>query len=86
LPAASPLRAAGSHDQADLFMAFHDKAIKDEIQAMSPWEIHENVNKVIVRSAIDIVWDTDRRRQKFVQENMSADAADDRNFFGVTVR
>jgi hypothetical protein len=64
-----------------LFIAFRDDKIRAEIQAMSPWEIHSNVNRAIVRSAIEVVWDADGRRIKYVQENMSTDAKDDRNFF-----
>jgi hypothetical protein len=65
-----------------LFLAFRDADIKAQILAMSPWDIHDNVNAVVVRSAIERVWDTDPQRLKFVQDEMSLDAKDDRNLFG----
>jgi hypothetical protein len=64
-----------------LFLAFRDEKIRAEVQVMSPWEIHENVNRAVVRNAIDRVWDTDAQRLTYVQENMSAEAENDRNFF-----
>lgn len=67
-----------------LFLAFNDEAIEREIRAKSPWEISETVNHQVVRRAIDAVWDVDNRRLPYVQRNMSADAALDRNFFSMT--
>lgn len=64
-----------------LFLAFGDDAIRRETMARSPWDIHETVNNRVIRCAIDMAWDTDNSRLRYVQENLSADSADDRDFF-----
>jgi hypothetical protein len=70
-----------------LFLAFANEQIKSEIQStMSPWHIVENTNKVVIRGAIEVVWDTTKSRLPFVQQNFSADAENDRNFFATTGR
>ena len=65
-----------------MFFAFANKNIQAEIQGMSPWHISDQANAVIVRSAIEVVWDTDARRLPYVSKQLSLDAGNDRKFFG----
>jgi uncharacterized protein DUF4238 len=64
-----------------LFLAFHDRVIEQEITARSPWDIADTVNARVVRNAIEVAWDVDDERLLYVEENLSADAGLDRNFF-----
>jgi hypothetical protein len=65
-----------------LFLAFANEKIQADIQSLSPWHIADQVNAVVVRSAIDVAWDTTAFRLPFVMKNLSTDAGGDRNFFG----
>jgi hypothetical protein len=65
-----------------LFLAFANAEIQADINSRSPWEIVENVNKAVVRNAVEVAWDRTNFRLPFVQEHLSANAKNDRNFFG----
>lgn len=64
-----------------MFFAFANKQIQAEIKGLSPWHIADQANEVIVRSAIEFVWDKDASRLPFVTKRLSMDAAHDRKFF-----
>lgn len=69
-----------------LFLAFANKEIRQEIGAMSPWEIVGNVNTAAIRGAIEMAWDTTAFRLPLMKQHLSADAKADRNFFEVKPR
>jgi hypothetical protein len=64
-----------------LFLAFYDEDIEKETKTRSPWNIVDTVNERVLRSAIEIAWDTDNKRLPYVQQHLSAEASLDRNFF-----
>jgi hypothetical protein len=64
-----------------LFLAFGDDDIRRETMGRSPWDIHETVNNRVIRCAMEMAWDTDNRRLVYVQEHLSAESAEDRDFF-----
>ena len=47
----------------------------------SPWDIADTVNNRVIRCAMEMAWDTDIRRLAHVQEHLSVESADDRDFF-----
>lgn len=65
-----------------MFFAFANKDIAAEIKGLSPWHIADQANHVVIRSAIEVAWDTNASRLPYVARLLSLDAADDRRFFG----
>jgi Protein of unknown function (DUF4238) len=64
-----------------LFLAFGDDDIRRETMGRSPWDIVDTVNNRVIRCAMEMAWDTNSRRLAYVQEHLSAESADDRDFF-----
>lgn len=65
-----------------LFLAFANKGIEAEIKKLSPWHIADQTNELLIRGAIELAWDMNANRLRFVADNLSANAANDRDFFG----
>jgi len=49
---------------------------------LSPWHIADQTNELLIRGAIELAWDMNANRLRFVADNLSANAANDRDFFG----
>jgi len=64
-----------------LFLAFADQDIENETKSRSPWDIADTVNERVLRSAITFAWGTNSCRLPYVQEHLSAEASNDRDFF-----
>jgi hypothetical protein len=58
-----------------LFLAFADEGIERETRSRSPWDIVDTVNERVLRSAIEVAWDTDNERLRYADRRCRPDGS-----------
>ncbi|UWU66112.1 DUF4238 domain-containing protein [Bradyrhizobium sp. NC92] len=64
-----------------LFLAFADEATQRDFKRRTAEDIVNTVNNRVVRRAIQLAWSTSAKPLRYMQKNLSAEAADDQNFY-----